>query len=63
MSKFFKLLSNPKLSGIAASAVMQLRLTHFLLNRYLKRIGRVNNARCLAYEKDKEDITHFLLRC
>ncbi len=62
-SKFLKLLSNPKLSRTAASAVAQLRLTHFLLNGYLKRIGRVDSTRCLACREDEEDITHFLLRC
>jgi hypothetical protein len=62
-SKFLKSLSNPKLSRAAASAVAQLRLTHFLLNGYLKRIGRMDNARCLACREDEEDITHFLLRC
>jgi len=62
-SKFLKLLSNPKLSRAAASMVAQLRLTHFLLNGYLKRIGRTDNARCLACGEDEEDTTHFLLRC
>jgi hypothetical protein len=42
---------------------VQLRLTHFLLNGYLKRIGRVDNARCPACGEDEEDITHYLLRC
>jgi ribonuclease HI len=62
-SKFLKSLSNPKLSRAAASAVVQLRLTHFLLNGYLKRIGRMDNTRCPACRVDEEDITHFLLRC
>jgi hypothetical protein len=63
LRKFLKSLSNPKLSRTVASVVTQLRLTHFLLNRYLKRIGRVDNTRCLACGKDNEDINHFLLRC
>jgi len=58
-----KSLSNPKLLRTVASVVMQLRLTHFPLNGYLKGIGRVDSARCLACREDEEDITHFLLRC
>ena len=48
LSKFLKTLSNPKLSRAAASVAAQLRLTHFPLNGYLKRIGRVDNTRCPA---------------
>ena len=58
-----KTLSNPKLSRAAASVAAQLRLTHFPLNSYLKRIGRVDKARCPACGENKEDITHYLLRC
>jgi hypothetical protein len=63
LSKFLKTMSNPKLSRAAASAAAQLRLTHFPLNSYLKRIGRVDNTRCPACREDEEDITHYLLRC
>ena len=63
LSKFLKSLSNPKLSRTAASTVAQLRLTHFPLNRYLKRIGRADNTRCPACGEDDKDINHFLLRC
>ena len=62
-TKFLKSISNLKLSRIAASAITQLWLTHFRLNGYLKRIGRVNNARCLACGEDEEDIKRYLLRC
>ncbi len=42
---------------------MQLRLGHILLNGYLKRIRKVDNASCLACRVDEENIKHFLLRC
>ena len=62
-TKFLESISNPKLSRSAASVIAQLWLTHFPLNGYLKRIGKVNNARCPVCGEDKEDIKHFLLRC
>jgi hypothetical protein len=62
-TKFLKSISNPKLSRIAASAIAQLRLIHFPLNGYLKRIGKVNNMRCPACGEDEKDIKHYLLRC
>jgi hypothetical protein len=63
LTKFLKSISNPKLSRTAASVIAQLRLTHFPLNGYLKRIGRVNNTRCPACREDEKDIKHYLLRC
>jgi len=62
-TKFLKAISNPKLSRTAASAIAQIRLTHFPLNGYLKRIGKIDNARCPACGEDEETIAHFLLRC
>ena len=62
-SRFLKLISNPKLSREAASKISQLRLKHFPLNGYLKRIRRVDSARCPACGEDTESIEHFLLRC
>jgi hypothetical protein len=43
----------------------QFRLAHAPLNQYLKRIGRVDSARCPAYgdEGSEETAEHFLLRC
>lgn len=61
--KFLKLISNPKLPKAAASKITQLRLTHIPLNSYLKRIQKVDTARCPACGEDKENIVHFLLRC
>ena len=63
LMKFLKAISSPKLLRTAASVIAQIRLTYFLLNRYLKRIGKVDNARCPACREDKETIAHFLLSC
>ncbi len=57
------MISSPKLSRSVASRITQFRLTHIPLNRYLKRIRRVDNARCPACSKDEKNIEHFLLRC
>jgi hypothetical protein len=62
-SRFLKSISNPKLSREAASQISQLRLKHFPLNRYLKRIRRVDSARCPACGEETESADHFLLRC
>jgi hypothetical protein len=61
--RFLKAISNPKLPREEASSIAQLRLKHFPLNRYLKRIRKVDNARCPAYGADEENIEHFLLSC
>ena len=62
-SKFLKSISNPKLSRTSASRIAQLRLAHFPLNTYLKRIRKVDSTRCPACGEDEESITHFLLKC
>jgi hypothetical protein len=62
LSKFLKTISNPKLSRTAASTITQFRLSHTPLNSYLKRIRKVDNARCPACGEDEESIEHFLLR-
>jgi hypothetical protein len=36
---------------------------HIPLNSYLKRIRKVDNARCPACGEDEENIEHYLLRC
>jgi len=48
---------------LVASRIAQLRLMHILLNAYLKRIWRVDNARCPVCGEDEENTKHFLLRC
>src|SRR5216683_4174297 len=62
-TQFLKAISNPKLSRDIASKIAQLRLMHIPLNRYLKRIWRVDSARCPACRADEENITHYLLNC
>jgi hypothetical protein len=61
--KFLKSISIPKLPKAAASKIMQLRLTHILLNSYLKRIWKINTTRCPVCGADEESIEHFLLCC
>jgi len=63
LSKFLKSISNPKLSRMEASRIAQIRLTHFPLNGYLKRVQKVNNTRCPACRADEETTEHFLLKC
>jgi len=62
-SKFLKSISNHKLSRAMSSRIAQLRLLHILLNGYLKRIRKVDSARCPTCREDKENTEHFLLRC
>ena len=62
-SRFLNAISNPKLTRIAASRIAQLRLRHAPLNGYLKRIRKVDNARCPACGDEEESIEHFLLKC
>ncbi len=62
-SKFLKSISNCKLSRAMSSRIAQLRLLHVPLNGYLKRIRKVDSARCPACREDKENTEHFLLRC
>jgi hypothetical protein len=56
-------ISRADLSREAASRIAQLRLTHAPVNQYLKRIRKVDSARCPACGADKETIEHFLLSC
>jgi hypothetical protein len=60
---FLKAISHKDLSRDAASRIAQIRLTHLPVNQYLKRIGKVNMARCPACGADEETIEHFLLHC
>jgi len=61
--KLLKLSSQPELSRVDASRIAQFWLGHAPINQYLKRIGRVDSARCLACSKDVETVEHFLLNC
>ena len=60
-AKLLKMLSNTKLSQVAASRLAQLRLQHFPLNKYLHRFKRTDKPNCPACGNDKETIAHFLL--
>jgi len=61
--KLLKSSSQPELSRVDASRIAQFRLGHAPINQYLKRIGRVDSARCLACGEDVETAEHFLLNC
>jgi len=61
--KFLKSVSQTKLSHIDASRIAQLRLGHTPLNKYLKRMRRVDSARCPACGDDEETPEHYLFHC
>ena len=61
--KFLKAISTADLSREAASRISQFRLSHAPLNKFLKRIQKVDSARCPACGADEETIEHFLLTC
>ena len=60
---FIRAMSNRELSREAASRITQFRLSHAPVNHYLRRIGKVDSARCPACGEDDETIQHFLLSC
>ena len=62
-NKFLKAISQEDIDRNAASRIAQFRLTHTPTNQYLKRIGKVDSARCLACGDERETIEHLLLRC
>jgi hypothetical protein len=62
-NKFLKAISSGELSRKASSQIAQLRLSHAPVNQYLKRIGKVDSARCPACGAEQETIEHFLLLC
>ena len=61
--KFLRAISTPEIMRSSASLISQLRLTHILLNSYLKRFKRMDSARCPACGADEKTITHFLFFC
>jgi ribonuclease HI len=61
--KFLKAISTAELSRETASRIAQFRLSHAPLNKFLKRIQKVDSARCPACGADEETIEHFLLTC
>jgi hypothetical protein len=62
-SNFLKLISNPDIFQSDVSIIMQLRISHVLLNSYLKWFKIVDSIRCPACSADYKNITHFLLLC
>ena len=56
-------ISNTDMARRSASLIAQLRLQHIPFNSYLKRIKRVDSARCPACGADAETISHYLLQC
>ena len=61
--KFLKTVSQTEFSCVDASRIAQLRLGHAPVNKYLKRMRRVDSARCPACGDDEETPEHFLLHC
>jgi len=61
--KFLTTISHKELSHADTSCIAQFRLGHMPINQYLKRIGRVDSARCPACRDGEETAEHFMLRC
>jgi ribonuclease HI len=61
--RFLHAISNPDLSHKSASLISQLLTMHIPLNKYLKRIKKVNSARCPSCGTSPETVRHFLLKC
>jgi len=61
--KFLNAISHKELSRSDASRIAQFRLGHAPVNQYLKRIRRVDSARCPACGDEEETAEHFMLRC
>ena len=61
--KFLSAISHKELSRVDASRIAQFRLGHAPVNHYLKRIRRVDSARCPACGDEEETTEHFMLRC
>lgn len=56
-------ISKKDLSREAISRIAQFRIAHAPINQYLKRIGKVDSARCPACGTEEETVEHFLLSC
>jgi ribonuclease HI len=61
--KFLGAISNNELSREMASRITQFKISHAPINHFLKRIGKVDSARCPACGADEETIEHYLLTC
>jgi hypothetical protein len=60
---FLHRISNAKISRRSASLITQLHTGHIPLNKYLKRISRVDSEECPACGAESETVRHFLLEC
>jgi hypothetical protein len=60
---FIRSISNASISRKSASLVTQLLTEHIPLNKYLKRINKVEKASCPACGAEHETVKHFLLVC
>jgi ribonuclease HI len=61
--KFLQVISEEGVSRNAASCIAQFRLKHAPVNHYLKKIGKVDSARCPACGEEDETVEHYLLSC
>src|SRR5258707_635791 len=59
--RFLYTISHSDLSRKAASLITQLLMTHIPLNSFLKRIKKVDSARCPACGTNPETVRHFHL--
>jgi hypothetical protein len=62
-TRFINAISTKEISRKMASHISQFRLSHTPVNQFLKRIGKVDEARCPACGKEEEMIEHYLLEC
>ena len=46
-----------------AAFLVQFRMGHIPLQKYLHKIGKVKSARCPVWKNEDETIHHFLLMC
>lgn len=60
---FLRSISNANISRKSASLVTQLLTEHIPLNKYLKRINKIDKANCPACGAEYETVNHFLLAC
>jgi len=61
--RFVLAISKEGISRNAASRIAQFRLNHTPVNHYLKKIGKVDSAKCPMCGAEEEMIEHLLLLC
>ena len=60
-NSFHKLVAN--LDRTQTSILMQLRMEHVPLNKYLHRINKIDSPNCLTFQQGKESVHHYLFDC